>query len=90
MFVARRAGWLVLAHAGGAATERWRPRLAVAGGVAAGLVLTLVAVAVSGSGRGAAPADGVTVQGSGVQEVQVRLAGMHIHPGIISVAPGVH
>jgi len=64
-----------------------RPAL---GGVALGLVMTLVPVVIALSGHGAAsrPAS-VSLHGAGgVQEVAVSLVGMDIRPGVIQVPTG--
>jgi nitrite reductase (NO-forming) len=78
-----RGAWVILSGAGLA-----RARIATVAGVTAGLVLTAVAVTMAGSGNDAST--GVVVAGSGVQEVEVRLAGMRIRPAMLTVAPGVH
>ena len=60
------------------------------GGVALGVVMTLVPVliAVSGQGAGAGPSAVRVAASSGVQEVAVTLVGMDIRPAVVEVPAG--
>jgi len=62
----------------------------VLGGIALGLVMTLVpvAIAVSGQGAPAGPASVSLHRAGGVQVVAVSLVGMDIRPGVIAVPAG--
>jgi len=77
--VVRTAGIMISRRAGSVST--------VVAGITAGVVLTMMAVVFAVSGLSPAAVD---VTGTGVQEVEVHLAGMRIRPAVLNVAPGVH
>ena len=83
--VVGRGIWLAASRHIARNPERRRKGAAVVAGVGAGVLVTAVALVFAGGGAGP---DTQSVGGGGVQEVEVRLAGMRVLPSQLIVAAG--